>query len=59
MVLLRFGAVCGECLALGPAGLVAVGKVNTVLVVEGSTGEIRRTITTSADPLDVIFAPTP
>jgi len=53
-VLLRFGEVCGERLALGPRGLVAVGKVNTVvpdphlqgtvLVVEGSTGEIHRAI---------------
>ena len=68
-VLLRFGEVCGERLALGPTGLVVVGQVNTVvpapqlrgavLVVEASTGEIRRTIATSADPLDVIFAPSP
>jgi len=68
-VLLRFGEICGERLALGPAGLVAVGKVNTVvpdpylsgavLVVEASTGAVRRAIATSADPLDVIFAPTP
>ena len=68
-VLLRFGEVCGERLAPGPTGLVAVGQVNTVvpdpqlqgavLVVEASTGEIRHAIATSADPLDVIFAPIP
>jgi len=49
-VLLRFGEVCGERLALGPRGLVAVGKVSAVvpdpqlpgavLVVEGSAGTI-------------------
>jgi len=60
---------CGERLALGPAGLVVVGKTQVpvpqpnrsgaLLLLDTAAGRVVQTITTSSEPLDVLVAPSP
>lgn len=48
--------LCGERIAVGPAGLVAITRgrsIAGIVLVDGATGQVRATVPTSAEPIDV------
>jgi hypothetical protein len=47
--------VCGERSALGPDSQIVIGKIDALLFVDQSTGQIMRTVATPAEPVDVIY----